>query len=411
LKGADLEQAQNALAAILEVLGRTDSGIHGASFAGGATGVSLLFAYQSVALGEPRTGRSRTLALDLMDRALNQAHLLGGNPGLFSGYSGLGWTLDHFRHMGLIHEDADLNQELDEALLVFLDPGTWRGLPELVDGLAGIGIYALDRNGEGRAEALLERVLILLSAKVERHMDGLAWYDDPELLYLEARNAMPDGLFNLGVSHGNPGVAGFLAGAAKLSASAQGLLDGAIRWLLAQKEAHEDGSQYGAGYGRHDRSRNPDGSRLAWCYGDLGIALVLLLAARSQNNLAWEQEALALGRACCLRRDPFLMVEDAGLCHGAFGNAHLFNRLFQASGDPLFEAAALAMYRKGLGMRHASPATAGFLPRSSPGEPAGVPFELLRGIAGIGLALLAATTPVEPRWDRTFLAHVTPKEF
>jgi hypothetical protein len=257
LKGADLEQAQNALAAILEVLGRTDSGIHGASFAGGATGVSLLFAYQSVALGEPRTGRSRTLALDLMDRALNQAHLLGGNPGLFSGYSGLGWTLDHFRHMGLIHEDADLNQELDEALLVFLDPGTWRGLPELVDGLAGIGIYALDRNGEGRAEALLERVLILLSAKVERHMDGLAWYDDPELLYLEARNAMPDGLFNLGVSHGNPGVAGFLAGAAKLSASAQGLLDGAIRWLLAQKEAHEDGSQYGAGYGRHDRSRNP----------------------------------------------------------------------------------------------------------------------------------------------------------
>jgi hypothetical protein len=28
---------------------------------------------------------------------------------------------------------------------------------------------------------------------------------------------------------------------------------------------------------------------------------------------------------------------------------------------------------------------------------------LLEGAAGIGLALLAAATPLEPRWDRLFL--------
>jgi hypothetical protein len=32
----------------------------------------------------------------------------------------------------------------------------------------------------------------------------------------------------------------------------------------------------------------------------------------------------------------------------------------------------------------------------------------LSGIGGIGLALLAAITPVEPEWDRVFAAAVPP---
>ena len=34
---------------------------------------------------------------------------------------------------------------------------------------------------------------------------------------------------------------------------------------------------------------------------------------------------------------------------------------------------------------------------------------LLNGVAGIGLALLAATTPLEPAWDRTLLTTVQPR--
>ena len=48
---------------------------------------------------------------------------------------------------------------------------------------------------------------------------------------------------------------------------------------------------------------------------------------------------------------------DSGLCHGAAGVGHLFNRLYQASGDPaLAEAArfwfdrALAQYQPGEGI-------------------------------------------------------------
>jgi hypothetical protein len=34
----------------------------------------------------------------------------------------------------------------------------------------------------------------------------------------------------------------------------------------------------------------------------------------------------------------------------------------------------------------------------------------LTGAAGIGLALLAATSPVEPAWDRVLLASVPPRQ-
>ena len=89
------------------------------------------------------------------------------------------------------------------------------GLPELVNGLAGLGLYALDRGRPAAASAaILERVLERLGTSCERTAEGLAWYDAPELLYPEALKAMPEGLFDLGVAHGNAGVAGFLAEAA-----------------------------------------------------------------------------------------------------------------------------------------------------------------------------------------------------
>jgi hypothetical protein len=34
----------------------------------------------------------------------------------------------------------------------------------------------------------------------------------------------------------------------------------------------------------------------------------------------------------------------------------------------------------------------------------------LTGAAGVGLALLAATTPVEPAWDRLLLTAIAPAE-
>ncbi|HEV7518070.1 MAG TPA: lanthionine synthetase LanC family protein, partial [Thermoanaerobaculia bacterium] len=231
------------------------------------------------------------------------------------------------------------------------------------------------------------------------------------------RETYPEGHYNLGVAHGVPGVIGFLAlaldAAAGLPAAtaeeARRLLEGAVDWVLAQRLPTGAASLFPYNF---TPGMEPSASRLAWCYGDLGIAATLLAAARVAGEPAWEAEALVTARHAAARPAEGAGVVDAGLCHGAAGVAHLFNRLHQASGDDALGAAARAWFGRALALRQPGEGIGGFrawLPdgadragdlgwRSDPG--------FLTGVAGIGLALLAATTPVAPDWDRVLLTAI-----
>jgi hypothetical protein len=137
------------------------------------------------------------------------------------------------------------------------------------------------------------------------------------------------------------------------------------------------------------------------------VAVALFKAGRAAGAPSWVGVGVALARAAARRRDPETTeVRDATLCHGAAGLAHLFNRLYQATGDPRLREAALHWAERTLEMRRPDEGVGGFRAwragspegRSDPG--------FLTGAAGIGLALLAAATPVEPAWDRVLLASL-----
>lgn len=100
-----------------------------------------------------------------------------------------------------------------------------------------------------------------------------------------------------------------------------------------------------------------------------------------------------------------------GLCHGAARLGHIFNRLYQATGDEPLANAARFWFHRTLEMRHPERGIAGyaaFMPERS-GEERWVDSPgLLEGAAGVALALLAATTSVEPNWDRMLIDHHLP---
>ena len=101
--------------------------------------------------------------------------------------------------------------------------------------------------------------------------------------------------------------------------------------------------------------------------------------------------------------------KDAGLCHGAAGLAHLFNRMHQATGDLQLADAARDWFRRTLAMRHPGRGIGGFeswrpdKARSGTWTP---DPDFLTGSVGIALALLAATAQVEPTWDAVLLASI-----
>jgi hypothetical protein len=154
----------------------------------------------------------------------------------------------------------------------------------------------------------------------------------------------------------------------------------------------------------------PERTQLAWCYGDLGIAAALHHAGVACARPAWRAEAHGLARAAAYRSQGSIPVFDASLCHGAMGAAHGFARLSQLTGDRELRRGSADWYARAFALRVPGRGIAGW--RAFYGESAEATNAwvddagLLSGAAGIALSLHAATTAIEPRWDRALLWSV-----
>jgi lantibiotic modifying enzyme len=406
LEGDLRERAMETVADAYDAM-RNTSFPHSPALAGGTFGLAVLSAYlQKAGLAEVDGTTEQ-----LYGFAVEAGMAKDLDASLYSGLAGLGWATQHLREH-LVGTNADeICDEVDETLAEMLLGSPWTGEYDLISGLVGLGVYALERMPRPGAITILERVIDHLFEAVVEQSDGMTWWTDPKLLIPETRERCPRGYYNLGLAHGLPGVItllGQVCAAGVAVSKARLLLNGAVRWLLAQQP--NDGS----GFTHWIDPASPDApkpARLAWCYGDPGIAIALLGAARCVDDPALECAALAIAHRAAARPPEQAGVKDAGLCHGAAGLGHIFNRLFQATGDEALADASRYWFVQTLNMRHSEGGIAGFAafkPDRCGKERWVDSPDLLEGAAGVALALLAATTSVEPNWDRMLLTAIQP---
>jgi len=356
-------------------------------------------------------------ASELLERSVVEMSQTHSPHGLYAGFPGVAWLVEYLKGWILDDdEEDDPGAEIAVSVRDHLALTPWKGDHDLLTGLAGLGVYALERLPRGLGRECLENAVARLAETAERRPEGVTWRTSPEAMIPETAKRFPQGNFDMGVAHGVPGVVAMLALANAAGVGSRPLLDEAVAWVLAQKLAPGERSIFPHVVAP---DRAPTSSRLAWCYGDLGIAAALLVAARATAEPAWEREALEIARTCARRPEETAGVVDAGFCHGAAGNAHIFNRLFQATGDLQFAEASRFWFARTLALRRPGEGVAGFVswePGDS-GAPGGKGSDkwlddpsLIGGAAGIGLALLAAASPVEPGWDRLFLVSIPPQD-
>ena len=278
----------------------------------------------------------------------------------------------------------------------------------MIGGLVGFGTYFLERLPRQVAYEGLAAVLDQLESISKQTDEGVTWHTGCELVPEWHREQCPEGYYNLGVAHGIPGIIHLLsevaARSAALSERSLRLLEGAMRWLMARQRPVGSVSRFTSWLvpGKED-----DDSRMAWCYGDLGILAILWQVSRRWNRSDWRQFALDLLDHCLAWPLDKSGVVDAPLCHGAAGIAHIFNRMYQAEGDLRCRRAALDWYKRTLAFREPGSGVGGYwrFTRPNPLQPpkweASPAF--LDGATGIALAFLAAVTPIEPSWDRILL--------
>jgi lantibiotic modifying enzyme len=409
LHGALRDRAEATIAAIAAALRDPGSKLlRGPWLSGGAVDAGLFFGYLARANDSDEYVEA---AAAWMQRALEEIPTVARGS-LFDGLGGVGWVLHHLAQPPV---ELDLEAEaacaaVDSAVLQELGWTPWRADYDLITGLVGFGVYLRSRLPRADAAAGLRTISAHLAALVERGESTATWLTPPELLPAHQREVAPQGYYNLGVAHGVPGVVALLAdldARGLLVAEAAGLLPGAVQWVLDQRLPPPGPLRLPAWVGPGQPLRP---SRVAWCYGDLGAAVALLAAARVARRPDWEEAALDLARGAADCPLDQAGMADACLCHGAAGNGHLFNRLFQATGDPTFEAAALRYFTRALELRGPDGGVGGyhFWTGGRSGGPGqwNVSAGLLPGLLGVGLALLGATRELEPAWDEVLMARL-----
>jgi hypothetical protein len=218
------------------------------------------------------------------------------------------------------------------------------------------------------------------------------------------RLEVPRGCFNLGLAHGTPAVPALLGRALALGVGAEPerrLYQDAVAWLLAQRNPEGDDAAFGRWVGKDEtgkqrRARRHERLRVAWCYGDLGVGVALLGGARAMNDAETEAAALDLCRRAARCPVGEAGMADACLCHGAAGNAHLFNRLHRCTGEPVFAAAAEAHLCQAMACQDQARTGAGFhfwLPsHGDDPNPWRPEAGLLNGVAVLAWACWASST-------------------
>ncbi len=314
------------------------------------------------------------------------------------GLSGIGWLIRYLKAEDLLDNSLDETlDELDTIIIEYtkqqLDQGYFDYLHE---GLSGYLYF----NFEVAHISTYKRFNKTLMKSVVREDEGLYWESidkqNPQRRYI-----------NLGLSHGIPGILVILARVYEISPSTElkTTLYGLINTIRKIQSEHVvKGCQFPNGFlkGKENVSQNP--SRLAWCYGDLGISIALLQVGNILQDVTIIKEAEMIGLKTCSRKlKDDTSVMDAGLCHGTAGIAHIYNRMFKYTKNPLFKEAAEFWMQQTLEYASFNDGLAGFKRWSVREEKYINDYSFLEGIAGIGLSLLGYMTDENPKWDRALL--------
>jgi len=281
------------------------------ALADGPAGQTLFFHY----LDQARPGQGHDeRALAHLETAIAATSETMTAPGLYGGFSGVAWVLEHLT--GRLLEppapgEEDPGEEVAAALTDYLGHTPWLDEYDLISGLVGFGVWAVERAPRARGEEAAESVVRRLGELAERRDGGVTWRTPPERMMATEAASHPQGNFNLGVAHGVPGVIGVLgemvaaglpageaAGAAAGKGTARELLAGAVEWLLGQRLPAGSPSVFSYSVAP---GVEPMPARLAWCYGDPGVSLALLGAARAAGEPEWERQAVAIARAAAER--------------------------------------------------------------------------------------------------------------
>ena len=211
--------------------------------------------------------------------------------------------------------------------------------------------------------------------------------------------------YNLALSHGISSIIIFLSRVIKcgmINEKVMEILSCAINYMLLQQKDFSQFGSYFPNYILTNSANSLSKSRMAWCYGDLGIGIALWQAGKAIDKPEWKEKGLEIILKSTQRRNyNDSMVIDAGICHGTAGIAMLFRRMYLETGRNEFKEATSYWIQQTLNFSNFEDGLVGYKTLLRDGWICD--YSLLTGIAGVGLVLFSYLENDLQNWDELFL--------
>ncbi|RKR85151.1 lanthionine synthetase-like protein [Mucilaginibacter gracilis] len=324
---------------------------------------------------------------------------------LSNGLAGFGWLINYLIKNDFIDEDSiDVLRPSHPYLLNFAGQTIKDGNYDYLHGALGTGIYLLSGLEDLTLTIGLENLvqqLNLLCIKGPKYTGKWTFYD---------YNGRHNGQINTSLSHGMASIILFLCEAFKAQIAPSiclELIERAVNFYHSICQNTDIDKCFFPDMLYTDQNNTKKKSRLAWCYGDLGIGWALLEASAILNDSSTYDLAMAIFLYSANRRSlPDNEVYDAGFCHGTAGIAHIFHMVYQKTADLNCKDAARFWINKTLSFSSSKNAIVDHTPFSTisgTSSPLLGEIGLLEGMAGIGMVLLNSICSSKTNWDSCLL--------
>lgn len=372
----------------------------------GLTGAALFQFYYAKLKDDEKHA---SLGMDILTNVLEKVNKNLIPPDFCAGICGIGFAIDHLYQHDFLESNcdnlfADLDLKFYEIMILEMEQGNY----DFLYGSLGYALYFLKRYETTNSSyqkivysGYIRDFLKLLS-------DNAIFINKNKVLWKKKdRNSSHSFSYDLGAAHGLASVISFLGRINRhddFGLDLKNILSGAINGLLSYKQPLKVGNSYFPNTILQTQELDLP-SRLAWCYGDLGIGISLLQVSKYLKNDLLCNKAVNILEHCATRlSEAETGVIDAGFCHGAFGNAHIFKKAYHQTHIEIFKNTSDYWVNRGLKMAHHEDGFAGFKQFSRKGDyyPS---ISMIEGIAGIGLVLIDHVSNSNHMWDECFLMN------
>ncbi|MCD7938422.1 MAG: lanthionine synthetase C family protein [Tannerellaceae bacterium] len=387
-----IRKAEQKIEEIVRViLTRTGLWMHSLSLYDGSSGVILFLLYYNQFVSRKYEPQIE----EYIDQFVEKLSIYTGKYTYCDGLSGILYVLSFLREKNMLDIDlSDTEPIFETTMYTCIQMDMEKSYFDFMHGVVGGGLYFLKMNREEPVKGILD---FLYATAGKQNGPIYKWASQQYHPEDKIR-------YSIALSHGCSGIALFLS---RILRNEQirvdknrcaDLLTGCVQYLLSQKFKEPAVSVFPAEF-----LEDPIPSRLAWCYGDLGVALAVYYAGKALNRTDWIEEGTGILRATTKRiRPEETLVNDAGICHGAAGIAMIYNRMYIETGEECFLQATEYWINQTLQFDVHADGLAGYKTHFNKKRKVN-DCSLLTGITGIGLVLLSYVKRDRQEWDELFL--------